>query len=376
MRILFCSTFDLVRGLGAGKVVVEVAEALGRLGCDCTLAGPAEIAGGSGVGAEEMAAALGRYVERRAGEFDVVDYTHEYLPFPRDRFPRHTLMVARSVLLVHHLLSIRIPPPAGAVRRLRHAAGSLRRRRWLRRWVEGANTSVRGADLVNVSNPHDRDELLRQGVAAERIVVLPFGLSSDARRRFAAVAARGDRPPVVAFVGTFDYRKGAAEFPEIVRRVCREIPTARFRLLGTRGLFPTREAVLRHFPADLLGRIEVHPSFDPDDLPRLLSDCAAGVFPSHMEGFGFGVLEMLAAGLPVVAYDAPGPPMMLPPEYLVRPGDAAGMAAKVCQLLADPDRLATARAWAARRAADFCWDRIARETAERYELELHNLRDR
>ena len=46
---------------------------------------------------------------------------------------------------------------------------------------------------------------------------------------------------------------------------------------------------------------------------------SAGAFPSHCEGFPFGVLEMLAAGLPVVAYRAPGAPMMIGGQERAKP---------------------------------------------------------
>ena len=67
------------------------------------------------------------------------------------------------------------------------------------------------------------------------------------------------------------------------------------------------------------------------------------MFPSRVESFGYGVLEMLAAAVPVIAYDAPGPHVMLPPEYRVPVGAAGDMADRVCDLLTDPDRLRAAR---------------------------------
>jgi glycosyltransferase involved in cell wall biosynthesis len=75
---------------------------------------------------------------------------------------------------------------------------------------------------------------------------------------------------------------------------------------------------------------------------------------------------MLAAALPVVAYDAPGASMMLSPEYLVARGDAAELSQKVTRLLTQPERLRSARAWAKARSADFSWERSARATSDLY----------
>jgi glycosyltransferase involved in cell wall biosynthesis len=179
---------------------------------------------------------------------------------------------------------------------------------------------------------------------------------------------------MVGYVGTFDPRKGMRDFPGIVAGVCRAVPATRLRLIGTRGMLTTADEVLAEFPRAVRDRIEVIPTFDPAALPELLAGCSVGVFPSAVEAFGFGVLEMLAAAVPVIAYRAPGPPVMLPDEYLVGRGDIGGMVAKVVGLLKDPTRLRAARAWARGRAADFDWDDIAARTAAEYERRLARLR--
>jgi glycosyltransferase involved in cell wall biosynthesis len=112
--------------------------------------------------------------------------------------------------------------------------------------------------------------------------------------------------------------------------------------------------------------LEVIPKYDPDKLPALLSSCSVGIFPSYIESFGFGVLEMLAASIPVIAYNSPGPPMMLPPNWLVPRGDAKAMSVKVVDLLLDDRRLVQARTEAKRRSKEFCWKTIARQTSEIY----------
>ena len=135
--------------------------------------------------------------------------------------------------------------------------------------------------------------LIRSGVLADKIVVFPFGLSDDRAAAFGRLPCERGHQNVVAFVGTFDWRKGAA--------VCQHhadgatsVPGVKFRLLGTRGMYATD--VARHFPKSLNRHLEVVPTFEPPSLLNLLSDCALGFFPSYIEGFGFGVLEMLAAG--------------------------------------------------------------------------------
>jgi glycosyltransferase involved in cell wall biosynthesis len=358
------------RDLGAPKVLIELAEALRELGHGVDIA---QVPARGGAFRRDFSAAptmttLAReLIQDCAPNYDVVEYDHELLPFPRVDFDRQVLMVARSVLLVHHLETLSIPRP----RTLRAAAGRLlkgtKRRTVQTSRIKHATETVREADLVNVSNHRDKNELVRRGFDAARIVVLPFGLSS-ARRNTFALHCRVDVParPVVAFVGTFDYRKGALDFPQIARIVCQAVPAARLKLLGTNGLCRTSDAVLRFFPRSLRSRIFIKGHFQPDELPALLADCSVGVFPSYYEGFGFGVLEMLAAGLPVIAYDAPGPPEMLAADHLVSPGDAASMAQKTIRLLNNPDYLLAERKRAVDRSRLFDWSDIAARTAEAY----------
>ena len=131
-------------------------------------------------------------------------------------------------------------------------------------------------------------------------------------------------------------------------------------------MFQTSAEVLAHFPAALHPKIEVIPRYLPEELPSLLASCSVGVFPSYIEGMPFGVLEMLAASIPVIAYDSPGPPMMLPPEYLVPRGDVTTMASKTAKLLKDKLELSQARLWAKKQSQHFQWPEIAKTTSETY----------
>jgi glycosyltransferase involved in cell wall biosynthesis len=265
-----------------------------------------------------------------------------------------------------------VPQPCGLRAMVGRVLHGRARRAERQRRIHDATVTIReAADLVNVSNDHDKAELIRRGVPAEKIVVIPFAMSRARQAEFdAQTSAAAPARPVVAFVGTFDYRKGASDFPGIVQEVVRAVPEARFRLLGTKGLLATKEQVLESFPGRLRRHVEVRAEFAVGELPGLLADCSVGVFPSYIEGFGFGVLEMLAAHVPVIAYDAPGPPMMLPSEYLVRAGDAGAMARKVVELLRDRQRLAAARSWAKQRSRAFCWRQVAEQTAHVYEAQI------
>jgi glycosyltransferase involved in cell wall biosynthesis len=364
MRILFCSSTYLSKELGASKVLIELAEEMERLGWECDLVSPPDLVRDyTRYGNEKYPLYLRRHLLEHGSKYDVVDYDHHYLPFPRSEFPQEILFVARSVLLQHHLDKIAIPHERSLksiARTLLRGRKDKARRRRSRRW---AYTTLREADFINVLNYEDKAELVSDGIPREKIAVIPNGLSRARASLFGLVSSSPPYDVKVAFVGTFDNRKGATDFPAIVRNIREGVPDVSFRLLGT---FRNEEAVLAHFPRALRSRVEVIPHYNADELPQLLAPCSVGVFPSYVEGFGLGVLEMLAASIPVIAYNSPGPPMMLPPDYLVAKGDVTDLANKVINLLRDRDKLAAARVWAKQRSRDFRWKRIAEHTSDVY----------
>jgi glycosyltransferase involved in cell wall biosynthesis len=294
-----------------------------------------------------------------------VDYDFAYLPHARNLFARNTLLVARSVLLIHHRGEIKIPEPASWGFRLRKLIDLRGEKHLFQAFFDDGDRTLREADLVNVANHRDQEILTRQGVN-RNIVVLPYGIDSLRRSIFDAIDSAPPAQPRVAFVGTFDYRKGCLDFPKIALRIFQQAPGVSFRLMGTAGLFQTEKEVRRFFPRILQGRLEIIPRYATQDLPRLLSDCSAGVFPSYWEGFGFGLIEMLAAAVPVIAYDSPGPCSILPSEKLVPPGGVAAMADKISQMLNDPDLLHAERIAARNYSQRFNWPKIAEATAKVY----------
>ena len=305
-----------------------------------------------------------------------MEYEHHQLPFARSEFPSGPLFVARSVLLAHMVAATKIPTrPA-----IRAKVGQLFRRPWergvYRKLVRQANLTLAGANLINVCNTIERDTLVRHGHPADKICMFPFGLFPERQAAFRADPSAFPDPPVVGFVGTFDPRKGMCEFPALVDRVVRRIPGVTFRLLGTAGMVPDANGVLAYFPRRLWPKLDVHPRYDPNDLPGLLAGVSVGVFPSRIEGFPFGVLEMLAAAVPVICYDAPGPHLMVPPEFRVPVGAIGEMAKRVAALLENPSQLRSARESAHERSRAFAWEDIARRTADRYLAELGRDRTR
>lgn len=381
MKILMLAQNRLSRKLGGPKVVLEVGDALRALGCDVTILGTDDVARElgeepTGDGAK-IASQFDRFLRRCSGDFDVVDYDHGYLPFARSRYSANTLMVARSVLLTLHLREIRLPSDTRWLRRL------AQRVRWRKYWLQGRNAlrraeqTLREADLINVSNRDDVAFLTRRlGVTAEKIVEIPFGIPSVLAKRLSGIEAPPKSSASIIFVGTFDYRKGCLDLPRILTKVRATIPEATLTLLGARGLFSDPQKILSFFPEVDRSAVRLVMEYEPDDLPDLLSGHTAGVFPSYLEGFGIGVVEMMAAGIPVVAYAVPGPRSILDTSGLVAAGDRDALSVRILDFLAeDTDARGARRTRVQAQAQNFLWSMIGERTLATYEAHLSELRN-
>jgi glycosyltransferase involved in cell wall biosynthesis len=185
------------------------------------------------------------------------------------------------------------------------------------------------------------------------------------------------KTPEIAFIGTFDLRKGAREFPEIINAVSKKIPNVKFKLIGTSAMFPTKESILHYLPAETHPFVEIIPKFKPEDLKKHIANSTLGIFPSHMESFGFGVLEMMTAGLPVVAYNVPGPNELLPQSLLVPRNDYQEMCSKLVKLIQDEAFYIETREACLERSKRFNWNEIGRNVSMLYlnEIQKNNKRN-
>jgi glycosyltransferase involved in cell wall biosynthesis len=103
-----------------------------------------------------------------------------------------------------------------------------------------------------------------------------------------------------------------------------------------------------------------------------------GAFPSYVEGFGIAVVEQLAAGLPTVAYDAPGPRDILRPslpELLAAPGDIEKFSEIVAEIFEQGcARYEELSARSVQAAQSFSWPEIARNTVAEYRERLREIK--
>ena len=111
------------------------------------------------------------------------------------------------------------------------------------------------------------------------------------------------------------------------------------------------------------------------DVVRLLHGARALIFPSIVEGFGFPVIEAMAAGCPVIASRAPAVAEIAGDAALsCDAGDAEAFAAAMWRMLCEPDLRTALREAGISRASAFTWTATASKTLAVYERLLADRR--
>jgi len=312
-----------------------------------------------------------------ADRYDIVECHQGDLPMSKRWLGLKGVLVVRSSGLFHAYrdflrhASVAWPDqPHGA--RVGNVVRALEWRSRLRR----TERTFAEADVINVPNEDERAIVRGMVSDPDKVIVIPNGIASGtlSALRVASEDARARQGAQrVVVVGTWDVRKGAREWPAIIRHVWTELSDTRFAFLGTRV---TRDQILGELGCGDDSRIEVVPTFAADALPELLARSTVGALPSHIEGFGLGLVESLAAGIPSVAYDVPGPRETvgrLRRAWLTPAGDPKAFSSAIVELLRlSPESYARDAQECTNFAQRYSWQMLAPQTLDAY-LEITGL---
>jgi glycosyltransferase involved in cell wall biosynthesis len=235
----------------------------------------------------------------------------------------------------------------------------------------------RAARIVAVSENTRRDVISYCGVAPDRVVVIPNGVTEEffptrAAETQAHARRLGLPDRFILYLGTLEPRKNLSRLLDAYSALRRmrgqghpggkETPP--LILAGGQGWY--YDEILRRVDALDLEECVRFPGFvSQEDLPWYYRAAALFVYPSMFEGFGLPVLEAMASGTPVVTTTASSLPEVAgDAALLVDPGDIEQLAAAMNRCLDEPDLVADLRAAGIRRAAGFSWERTAHATAD------------
>jgi len=152
---------------------------------------------------------------------------------------------------------------------------------------------------------------------------------------------RPPEEPTVAMVGQLVTWKGHHDFLQAAGKVRETLPAARFLIVGEDlfGDHPHYKKELEALAADLGIAESVTFTGYCADVPELLRTVSVLALPSREEPFGRILVEAMASGVPVVAYEEGGPTEIIAhgkTGLLVPRGDVAQLASAVAGLLLDP----------------------------------------
>lgn len=375
LKILLIAQYYLKRELGGPKAVIELAEAINRIGHKADVIGIQEVEDFIKKNSlninKTYALNIRTYLEYKINDYDVVDVDANNLyEYKRNERAKKPLIVARSVLFIPHLNDIIWPYKKNILGLIKRQFKNLLYGDLQKKSINNFYKSLDVADLINVNNDRDVQKLIIDNYPINKIIYMPCGLDSERWLKLNNISNSLKNRNKIVFLGTFDYRKGCIDIPKVFSEVKKKFPNTDLTLMGTKGLFQMDE-VLNFFPNSLKKFITIIPEFKESALPDLLKEFKIAIFPSYLEGFGLSVLEVMAAGIPVIAYNSPGPSSILPNEFLVAPGNWKEMANKVSFYLQDSKSYEAAKVKIIERSKFFNWDVIAKDTIDAYLMNLN-----
>jgi glycosyltransferase involved in cell wall biosynthesis len=206
--------------------------------------------------------------------------------------------------------------------------------------------AYRAAHRVVANSVAAGDALVGEGIPREKVVVIPNGIDLEPfavpRTPGPASPQRtlglwGGPGPVVTTVANLRPGKGHDVLLRAAAHVLRQRPDVRFQFVGDGPL----RAQLEQEAEDLAIAAAVTFLGHRSDVAAILRGTAIFAFPSLMEAFPNGVMEAMAAELPVIASAVGGIPELVEHEHngvLVPPGDDVALAAALLALLTDDTR--------------------------------------
>ena len=222
--------------------------------------------------------------------------------------------------------------------------------------------AVAAGAWLHVTTEHGAAEVAEVYGAVERVAVVPFGVPGGATGRAVAdlPAPLTGRRYVLA-LGALDPRKGLTGLVTAFATAAAGDDEELLVLAGPDGpARPSIDAAVARLPPPVADRVHRLGTVDDPTRRALLAGATVLAYPSLDEGFGFPVLEAMAAGVPVVASDAGALPEVAGgAAALVPVADDDALAGALAGVLTDEGRRAALVRAGRARAATFSWERTA-----------------
>ena len=221
-------------------------------------------------------------------------------------------------------------------------------------------------DLIIVVNPLTKKMLSGMGFNVSKIRVNPNGIDIDYFRNV-------EPDKKIRYDGIFLARlhpsKGIFDLIKIWKLVCKKIPNIKLAVIGGGNKKIIEELERQIITAGLADNIDVLGYLENDKAFGIVKSSKVFISPSHEEGFGIAILEAMACGLPVVAWDLPVYREVFPKGIIRVPeNDISRFASVIIELLEDENKRKLLVEDAKNQAKEYDWNEIA-------EREIRLIRD-
>lgn len=236
--------------------------------------------------------------------------------------------------------------------------------------------SARRADkIITISESTARDLLhfLGDQLLPDKVRAIPLAVSDHFKyvndpARVARICAQYglQARDFILFVGVLEPRKNIPTLLHAYRDLLDRGFRQQLAVVGRPGwmfddIFTTVKSLKLEAHVVFTGYVSV------EDLPYLYHGARVFVYPSIYEGFGLPVLEAMACGTPVVTSNVSSLPEIVGQAgLLVDPRDPGQLAQAIERLVVDDDLHRSLQECSRQRAAQFSWERTARETLRVY----------
>lgn len=277
-------------------------------------------------------------LKRRVGS--VLHYTSDTGPVVPTRTPS---IVTVHGIASHHISGVRTP-----------LAETL--------WRWRVRSAIRCTDaVITVSQSSKEDISDVFGVPEERILVIPHGIDHEQFSKPVEPSldvADAVTSPYLLYVGNIEPRKNLIELIHAVERLDLKL------VIAGRPAWNYGAAM----EAIQSSKNVVHLGFVTEvDKVALMQRCEAFVFPSNYEGFGFPVLEAMAAGAPVICSDRGSLAEVAGSvARIVKDTSADGIVDVLSNSLGNEHWIDQARSEGPKWAAEFRWESSVQRHLEAY----------
>jgi glycosyltransferase involved in cell wall biosynthesis len=236
----------------------------------------------------------------------------------------------------------------------------------------------RARAVITISESTRRDVIDFLGVSPERVHTIYCGADDSFRPLPAAEVAafkmqQGLPDRFVLYLGTLEPRKNVEGLVRAYARWRQRDPQAApLVVAGGKGWY--YQQIFKLVESLNLTDSVRFPGYVPQpELPLWYNAATLFVYPSHFEGFGLPVLEAMACGTPVITSTVSSLPEVVGTAgagCLVDPTDHEALAEALARLMGDAEQRLTMAEHGLVQAANFRWQKSARETVAVYQKVL------